>query len=56
MNEIIIEYDDNGRIARIIIPNPTVFDVVSQSDNYIAGKLISSRLSNLPVEGGVVGE
>ncbi len=52
MNEIVLEYDANGRIARVIIPNFPVFEVVSQSDNYISGHLSSSHLSNVPVEGG----
>lgn len=56
MNEITLEYDANGRIARIIIPNMPVFTVVSQSDNYVNGKLTSTRLSNVPAEEDVANE
>lgn len=52
MNEITLEYDANGRIARAIIPNFPVFEVISQTDNYISGHLSSSHLSNVPIEGG----
>ena len=56
MHDIIIEYDSNGRIARIVSPDFPIFEVVTQSDNYVGGKLQSSRLSNVPVEGGNVNE
>lgn len=52
INKITLEYEANGCIARVICPGFPIFEVASQSNNYSSGQLVSSSLSNVPVEGG----
>lgn len=56
MHNMLIEYDANGRITKVSLPDGSLFEVTAQQDQFVGGKLVSTCLSNLPVEGSVVGE
>ena len=56
MREILIEYDANGKITAVFLPNGEVFNVTSQTDHFVGGKITSTILSNTPIEGGLTNE
>ena len=56
MNEIIIEYDVNGKITKVFLPNGEVFEVTSQNDHFVGGKLATTHLGRAPLGGGTGNE
>lgn len=51
MNEIVIEYDANGKITKVFLPGGELFEVTSQDDHFLGGKIAITRLSNVPTGG-----
>lgn len=56
MHDILIEYDASGKITKVFLPDGSIFEVTTQQDQFIGGKLVNTRLSDIPVEGSVSGE
>lgn len=52
LNEIIIEYNSSGRIARLIFPDKNAFEVTRQTDIYVQDNWTSSILNNNIIEEG----
>ena len=57
MNDMFIEYDTNGKIMSVCLPDGSLFAVTEQQDQFIGGRLVSTHLSNrLIIDGGATSE
>lgn len=57
MNDMFIEYDANGKIMSVRLPDGSLFAVTEQQDQFIGGKLVSTHLSNRQIsDGGATSE